>query len=423
MRNKLLLSAVSVLISCMSVCAITPETTVFGSWPGLIPAEWSKDGKSFVYFEDYDDLSHEPIHFTIYDENFQLYKDFNTVPMTEYTSTYTVEVREYCYQNAESYGSEYYTGYDIININGETTGLSIERVQSYLYALNGKNYEIAKLPDGSEVLASEYYEPDNYGNKYPMWYYREINGVWHYCEQNYRGSGDMGYYGKWLDPEEVTITSWTMPVDVTYMNYADDHQLYLSRGLFSEEFNYVVTKYEPRSFQEEKKNGNGEIAYKAWGTRYELTGFDVYDDSGKVLMTFDIPSEYIVRYSDLYLFKLGYNRFATIPVKDGDDKEYQIVYRIDANNTVSFVTAAPTSKISPRNPKRGENVTVSLDSSIGEGAMVQVVSASGQIMLNSKIPAGQTQLDINTSGFNHGVYVVNVSNNGSSKEAAKIIVR
>ncbi len=126
----------------------------------------------------------------------------------------------------------------------------------------------------------------------------------------------------------------------------------------------------------------------------------------------------------LNLLKLGGNLYIVADAENIEEgKDYSIVYRLDSNNSVSLVTMAPTSKVSPRNPRRGENVTVSLDSTVSEGAMVQVVSASGQTMLNTKIAAGQTQLDINTSGFNQGVYVVTVSSNGSSKEAAKIIVR
>lgn len=417
MRKKLLLSAVFVFISCMSICAITPETTVAGNWPDLIPAEWSKDGKSFVCYYDDHDLNG---HFTIYDENFQLYKEIN-VPQIEYTSTYSIQTRAYCFK-VELNGSEYETG-EIININGETTGLTIERVQSYLYALNGKNPEIANLPNGTQALVCEYFEPDNYGDMYPLYYYREINGEWKECCQSYYAYGSMGYYGKWLDPKETTVVNGTSIGVVRYFNDADEYDL--TRGLFSEDFNYVITKYEQRSFEEVEMNGNGEIGYKAWGTRYEMSGFNVCDDSGKILMTFDIPSEY--HYDgyddDIYLFTLGPNKFVAIPVRDADRNDFNLVYRIDSNNSVSFVTAAPTSKVSPRNPKRGENVTVSLDSSVGEGAMVHVVSASGQTMLNTKIPVGQTQLDINTSGFNQGVYVVTVMSNGTSKEAAKIIVR
>ncbi|MDE6511704.1 MAG: T9SS type A sorting domain-containing protein [Muribaculaceae bacterium] len=55
--------------------------------------------------------------------------------------------------------------------------------------------------------------------------------------------------------------------------------------------------------------------------------------------------------------------------------------------------------------------------------MVQVVSASGHTMLAAKLPAGQNQLDIDTSGFPQGMYVVTVSGNGTNKEVAKIIVR
>ena len=54
---------------------------------------------------------------------------------------------------------------------------------------------------------------------------------------------------------------------------------------------------------------------------------------------------------------------------------------------------------------------------------MQVVSSNGHLMQQTKIPAGQNSLDIDTSRFQQGMYIVNILTEGREREAAKIIVR
>lgn len=108
-----------------------------------------------------------------------------------------------------------------------------------------------------------------------------------------------------------------------------------------------------------------------------------------------------------------------------DDEECTAIYSIESNSgSVALVSVAPSAKISPRTPRKGENVSVSIDSElVGKDCIVNVVSSSGQTVLETRMPEGESQFDINTSRFSKGVYVVTVSAEGVSKEAAKIIIR
>ncbi len=157
----------------------------------------------------------------------------------------------------------------------------------------------------------------------------------------------------------------------------------------------------------------------------------VFDTESKEIAHMNIPAGYEVPYDDsVYAFlRLGDNIYFKVGLhKDGDsywEENFIAFYKIDSNgNGVSLVAIAPAAKVSPRAPRKGENVTVTIDPEmINSGCLVQVISASGQTVLESKVPAGQTDLNINTSNFAKGVYVVNVSDNSVTKESAKIIIR
>ncbi|MDE5997912.1 MAG: T9SS type A sorting domain-containing protein [Muribaculaceae bacterium] len=164
----------------------------------------------------------------------------------------------------------------------------------------------------------------------------------------------------------------------------------------------------------------------------------IYDSNNKEISHIDFPKGYTFRDNnedfrddeDCAFLTLGKNLYFVIGnlFKIGSEDEDEAVtafYRIDGfNSNVSLVSIAPSAKIGPRAPRKGEKVTVSVDSDlIATDCMIQVVSASGQTVYDAKIPAGQSQLEISTTGLSKGVYVVTVSAEGVSKEAAKIIIR
>ncbi|MDE6343053.1 MAG: T9SS type A sorting domain-containing protein [Muribaculaceae bacterium] len=157
-------------------------------------------------------------------------------------------------------------------------------------------------------------------------------------------------------------------------------------------------------------------------------GIDIYNSDNKKVSSIDFPKgykSYDIDASFLILGKKKYFVISNLDKEGSDDSWATAFYRIDDNGSnVALVSVAPSAKVSPRSPRKGETVSVTIDDEFaGKNCMVQVVSASGQKVLDAKIPAGQTRLDINTSGLSKGVYAVSVSANGISKEATKIIIR
>ena len=164
----------------------------------------------------------------------------------------------------------------------------------------------------------------------------------------------------------------------------------------------------------------------------------IYNSKNKEISHIDFPKGYEHGDSqetfrddeDCAFLTLGKNIYFVIGnlIKMGsedEDESYTAFYRIDGlNNDVALISISPSAKVGPRAPRKGEKVTVTVDSElVANDCMVQVVSASGQTVYDAKIPAGQSQLEISTTGFSKGVYVVTVSAAGLSKEAAKIIIR
>ncbi len=160
-------------------------------------------------------------------------------------------------------------------------------------------------------------------------------------------------------------------------------------------------------------------------------GIKVFNSECNEIAQLNIPNGYeltedwdsfaFLRLGNSIYFKAGLH-------KDGDqyyDQNFIALYKIDDNgNGVSLVAIAPAAKVSPRAPRKGENVTVTISSEMsGRDCMLQVTSTSGQTIFDTKIPTGQTQIDINTSSFPKGVYVVSVVDNGDIRETAKIIIR
>lgn len=390
----------------------------------VFPGKYTKDGKSFLYtYEEDDDVINR---FNVYGEDMQLVKVIEPVKSPALESKYYVQRRNYAYEYVVPVGDASVWNH-VVDIDGTTTGLSIEQVQNYAVSVFGLG-EIVTLSDGIQVVAFDFYEQGSYGYEYPRGYYKEVDGEWHRCEQGYYGM-NWGPYGEWgeIMEEMDNVQPRIDGICIFPDSGGDDGYYDLTNGIFGDDYHYIMPIYEAKDFesQEEDYGKPGWIYEKSWGTRYERAGFTVYDSSNNEVTSFKVPAGYTSRYSDMWFFQMGDNRYIGLDdVEDSEGEYYLVMYRLDSDNSVSFVTAAPSTKVSPRNPKRGEKVSVTLDAAVGSaGAMVQVVSASGQTMLDTKLPAGQTQLDINTSGFSQGMYVVTVSGNGITKEAAKIIVR
>lgn len=425
MRKKVFQSLLLALVCGLSAVAEDNAVILPGYSLQLLPGSISRDGKDMLY-SDLHDENANTYQFFVYDDDFSMVKSFVTLDPPVYFNGQFSQEREYVYTTVDSIELKHVNwDYTPLEISGVTTGLTIERVQGYVYALNGKG-EIASLDNEYPVVALGFYEENKYGKEYPNEFYMESRGEWFLCTADYGNVTIYGPFGEWGQIDGYgynkgrLVEIYLMPSD------GSESECYeLTRGIFSEDVNYIYPVCEEISYSREFESTEvpGLIYRKEWGASFKTIGYVVYDSSNNEVARIDLPKGYDGE-SYMTFIRLGEKRYIALDAENADGEWFNIIYRLDSNNNVSFVTAAPTSKVWPRNPRRGEKVNVTLDSAVvSDGAIVHVVSAAGQTLFNSKIPSGQTSLDINTSGFQQGMYVVTVSGNGITKEAAKIIVR
>lgn len=203
-------------------------------------------------------------------------------------------------------------------------------------------------------------------------------------------------YGYDVYPTEIDICSEYSPVDAG--------ELIITQTLFNNDelYEWVIPVY-------------GENGCK---------GFKVMSQSGAVVANVAYPAEYCyVNYLELELYLLGEDTYLLAEVQDEDGEYYVIPYAVSAGEaSVSQVAAPHRVSVRPATPRRGTSVIVSIPEEFN-GATVNVVSASGAVVMTKTIAAGQTSTDINTGTLPAGVYVVSVTDGEAAHEAAKIVVR
>ncbi|MDE6577426.1 MAG: hypothetical protein K2J82_05955 [Muribaculaceae bacterium] len=219
------------------------------------------------------------------------------------------------------------------------------------------------------------------------------------------------------------VKSFSLPLGDTYDNITevveindDGTKSYnpVTRGIFNNEFNYILPSTENV------------------GSQYNLIkGFKVFNTEGVEITSITLPEGY---YQNQYVNQIQYvsingTQYIMVgncsrPNDTSDNNYYTIVYRLDALTRATQIALLENTRISPRTPRQGETVTVSLNDDIkSKGCVVNVVASDGRTMIQRNLPAGETTFSFNTAGFPQGMYVVTTAGKKGKTEAAKIIVR
>ena len=220
-------------------------------------------------------------------------------------------------------------------------------------------------------------------------------------------------------PETVEYTVYVEPEPIRAISeYIHDssNDFYLSYGIFNPSLCYVMPVYEDKEI-----NIVYDGFFKEWGTVPVITGYNIFDESNNIVSTIKIPDGY--EGNGLYFVVMNKTKYIICEIHGFNGGSCNAIYRLEDDNSINFIKMTEP-KVSPRNPRQGERVTVSIDEKYNsEKLSVSVVSTEGRIVMKDKIRNGQTSLDIDTSHFKQGIYLVKVSGNGKTSEAAKIIVR
>ncbi len=388
----------------------------------LLPS-FSNDGKGFAFTYSYEDSETNTMRFCIYDEDLQLIKEFVTIPGTPNEYCYQTQERERIPVKANIYNE--YRREEALSIDGVSEGLSIEMVLNELNHREPGRWEIGMMEDNVQLTVYRYYAEKEFGKKYPEIFYKQVEGLWYYFEVSY--DTEYAPYGEWKDPSTSERLSYPriLDIEIIQIEGGDEGYFELTRGIFNEDFNYVLPEYKKEEIYKEYTYNDTDWVYKKeFGYISKLIGFKVFNSSNKEVAYFDIPEGYICNYDFSPKFlRLGDKRYISIRTESSSEY-FDVLYRLDEINKVCPIAIIPITKVSPRAPRRGEVVTVTFDEkTIPLPKTINIISTSGQNVHKVKLSGGQSSLDIDTSRLNQGMYVVTVLTDGNSKEAAKIIVR
>lgn len=400
---------------------ISDKTSSYGENFFIIPT-FGNDKKSNFCIYEYDRYNTSTSSlFTIYDDNIDIEKEItvNLIPRTIKKYRQEEEVISLNFIGIER------TGYRrAIPSAGKDINKVAEIMKNdYGY---GDQVQVTNLPTGEQIIAISYVMSKKFGEKYPSEFYilsddPLYDTYWEKCYAEYD-------YVTGYDPNgEIKETTSTYYIKVPSVvirpeSGGDDGWYEITRGIFSNDFNYILPVPEEVPFSKEYDD------FKEWGTQTMIKGFNVYDIDHNLLQTISFPTGY---YMDPWNGSVGADyvclsgkHYLFFAAKEETADEYSyLIYRLDGTSKANLVATAPAGKISPRSPRKGETVTVEIDERFSnETCLVNVCSTDGRNLVQKTINPGETSISFSTAGFPHGVYIVNVTGKAGKIETAKIIV-
>ncbi len=207
-------------------------------------------------------------------------------------------------------------------------------------------------------------------------------------------------------------------------DYYDEGYLFATQNLFNNDDKYEYLTYIVEAV--DYKYENLDLGWRVSGQKLAVTGIKIMSEDGTTLNTVRFPDGYSSLTSTYYyhLVTLGDKNYLSIMAWDENDDRYALIYAIDSsNNSVKSVGAPIKVKVHPTAPQRGESVNVDLSEELTQGAIINVTSASGNVVMTQKVAAGTNRATIDTSSLQRGMYIVTVNNGKATRENTKIIIR
>ena len=447
MKNftNLIKSAV-LLISASSITATTAQTHFEneGSYElSGIPGNLQCNGKTQLFLFNYNLHGGEEYTFKLLDQNFQIEKEvsFKPTPVIRRTVYQERKVNGYT-EDIFVYDPEDYYGYS----NYWETGKSLEEFCKYWNALLEQDwgpgvYNI-KPEDFITIKGIYFLSGDSVRVPTIDYPYIEINGIT-YNPQNgliiegvYSRSATLSDQWETIKEEE-NASQYAYITPTSYNNYDNNTngKIHISQNFFNndEKYEFIVPTYAldtegQISYTDylDSNYGDEEFAYKRYiRCNSSIQGFNVVNEDGNILDTFDIPNNE----GGIYLLMFTFNNKNYVVVSQNvwetEDATYTDIYEINNQTSdIKKVQQLSNFSIQPRTPRRNEPVTVELlENEANQNHEVIVTSTDGRIAQRTTLHAGNKSVRLNTSRLNAGLYNVTVLKNGQKVESAKIIVR
>ncbi len=285
--------------------------------------------------------------------------------------------------------------------------------------------EIWMFYDGGDEwgYVNSYFEYEVLGTRYPrrIYLFKDNTFYERIFEYACQGWEVLGYDEDHPREQTVSRRPQIVSLDGRSDTCGDMDIITVTQTLFNEDEDYewVIPIYSVISVSEENDSE------KIEGEDVACTGFKIISNTGVTVAEVNFPSGYVSPYGNLEMgiLIMGSDMYLCTVVKDDAGNYYDISYTMSDGSSVKQVGAPKRVSVSPRTPKKGTPVVVSLDNEVSYGSLLTVVSASGAVVMSRNIPAGMDSVEIDTNNMPAGMYIVNVNDGKTIREAAKIIIR
>ncbi len=449
MKNftNLIKSAAVLLISASSITATTAQTHFKneGSYElSGIPGNLQCNGKTQLFLFNYNLYDGKENAYKLLDQNFQIEKEFSFKPTPVIRRTVYQERKVNGYtEDIFVYDPEDYYGYS----NYWETGKSLEEFCEYWNTHLNQGYGQSGVsnikPEDFITIKGIYFLP-NEVVKIPTIDYPdfETRGITYNPKNGliiggvYSRSATLSDQWETIKEEE-NASQYAYFTPPSYDNYDNNTngEIRISQNFFNndEKYEFIVPTYAINTEGDisytdflDSNYGDEEFAYKRY-IRYDSypQGFNVVNEDGNILHTFDLPKNEGITYLQMFTFN-SKNYFVVYQdVWETEDATYTDIYEIDNQTSdIKKVQQLSNFSIQPRTPRRNEPVTVELlENEANQNHEVIVTSTDGRVAQRTTLHAGNKAVRLNTSRLNAGLYNVTVLKNGQKVESAKIIVR
>lgn len=394
----------------------------------FVPASFTHDGNPMLSFTDFDNKEGSA-SVQILDASISPVTDF-LIPANP--NTVTIEGggrawRNMYWESVERDTLTDYDGSDVETFLAEKLGVKYSLIAKYciengtsageVYGNEDSSFEI--LPSDIKVIKKFVYRTGKY------LIYVECSGK---CDVD-----DI------IDAASVPSYTIAPLMSLTFLDYdkgaSSIGNIAVTQTLFNEDtnFEYISPIYE--SVADKKCNfftgyvyDFGYFAFEGEGVDYikpsACIGFSIINQNGDILQTIEFENGLKAKHENLMsLLTIGKKTYLSCNLVSEDNKSYTVLYEVNkANSGIKNVGMFKTS-VYPTLISRGENVTVDLGDPQYNSTTVSVSDASGRMIYQSIIGAGEKSISLPSEKMATGLNIVTVNNESSGNSSTKVLVK
>lgn len=167
-------------------------------------------------------------------------------------------------------------------------------------------------------------------------------------------------------------------------------------------------------------------------SNYGIGGYEIVAEDGTVVFTIEIDDKDVHYYAEgaendnVMVVKMNGELYfiVTTTSYSSSNTNKMLIYKLDKKtSSAKKLVTSNDIIISPRVVSKSQPVNISFKKAISADSNVIVTSLDGKVMAKRTVKAGETSVDISTSGMAAGLYNFTVINKGKVVENGKVIVK